>query len=169
MHVRAADIVYADKPPATIDIGVQLVTVVGAAVLARPARIHVFLRALGIAPLVRNLILFDARVFLARVALDWCTDDAGIDDLPTTGNTTTRPSPSSATRWAGACSSATRPILLRVAAPDSEATWRPWPQWRGIACGASRQCAGQAGSLPVSAAQIFLRHSRPAIVLASGH
>ncbi len=44
-----------------------------------------------------------------------------------------------------------------------------WPQWRGIACDAPRQCAGQAGSLPVSAAQIFLRHSRPAIVLAPGH
>lgn len=63
----------------------------------------------------------------------------------------------------------TGPIPLRVAVPDSAATWHPWPQWRGIACDAPRQCAGQAGSLSVSAAQIFLRHSRPAIVLASGH
>ncbi|KZC41888.1 hypothetical protein RHOFW510R12_13325 [Rhodanobacter sp. FW510-R12] len=42
----AGDVDLADEAPAPIRVGVQLVTVVALAVLLRPARIHVLLRAL---------------------------------------------------------------------------------------------------------------------------
>ncbi|PPT90708.1 hypothetical protein XthCFBP4691_11130 [Xanthomonas theicola] len=51
--------------------------------LAGPARLHIRLRRLGIAPVLAHLAaLLDLRVLFARVALDRGGDDARIDDLP---------------------------------------------------------------------------------------
>lgn len=84
VHVSRADLMLADEAPAPVRVGVQLVAVERLAVLVRPARRRVLLRALGRAPAPGHLALLDGRVLLARVALDRCVDDAGVDDLAAT-------------------------------------------------------------------------------------
>lgn len=56
------------------------------AVLLRPARIRVPLRTLGRTPVLRNVALLDRVVLLAAVVLRWRGHDAGVDDLPATGD-----------------------------------------------------------------------------------
>ena len=76
--------VLADEATASIGVGVQLVAVEGLAVLLGPARLHVLLRPLGGAPVLRDLLLLDRLVLLALVALNRSVDDARIDDLAAT-------------------------------------------------------------------------------------
>ncbi len=80
MHVRRGDREGANELVLGIDVDVVLVAEESLAVLPRPTRLDILLLALGLAPVLRDLALFDAAILLAAVALDRHRDDGSIND-----------------------------------------------------------------------------------------
>jgi len=82
MFIVRAHLILADQATTPIHIRMQFVAAIGLAAFDRPACIHILLRALGLVPVFRHLVLFELRILPARVALHRRTDNARINQLP---------------------------------------------------------------------------------------
>ena len=87
MHAGVAHNVTAHEFMPTVDADVVLVTIIGALVLLRPARVLVLLAVLGRVrfPVFRRLAFLDRLVLLARVMLFGRRHDRRVDDLSAHG------------------------------------------------------------------------------------
>jgi hypothetical protein len=85
VHVLPRDRECANDFVVGVDVDLVLLAEVALAALLRPAHLYILLLALGLAPVLRDLALFDTVVLLAAVALDRKRDNGAIDDLPLLG------------------------------------------------------------------------------------
>lgn len=87
MFGGGADLGLADQLAAPIDVGGELASEMGLAVLLRPGGVQVLLAALGGLPADGHGVLLDQPLLLLGVLLDRRGGGAGVDDLPAAKST----------------------------------------------------------------------------------